>query len=237
VAPASTPALPARQLVLADLVPDVRVRNVGVMALGVLFTVLLAQVSVPVPGSPVPITGQTLAVVLTAAALGPVRGVAVQIVYMLAALVGLPFYSEVSGGVDVVFGATGSYVVGLSRPLPDRARRPARGRPQSNEGDPAVHRRPGCHLRRGRAVAGRQRRDVGEPGARRRFLPVHPRRHREGRHRRGRTDTARHLTRLRDWPSSAPTMTASMVALVCSLATNTASCSHCSPSTSPTATA
>jgi biotin transport system substrate-specific component len=107
------PALPSRPLVLADLVPAVRARNVVLVALGVLFTAVLAQVAVPVPGSPVPITGQTLAVVLTAAALGPVRGVAVQIVYMLAALVGLPFYSNASGGLDVVFGATGGYVVGF----------------------------------------------------------------------------------------------------------------------------
>jgi biotin transport system substrate-specific component len=113
VATASTPALPSRPLVLADLVPDVRARNAVLVALGVLFTALLAQVSIPVPGSPVPITGQTLAVVLTAAALGPVRGVAVQAFYMLAALVGLPFYSEASGGVDVVFGATGGYVIGF----------------------------------------------------------------------------------------------------------------------------
>jgi biotin transport system substrate-specific component len=107
------PALPARPLVLADLVPAVRARNVVLVALGVLLTALLAQVSIPVPGSPVPITGQTLAVVLTAAALGPVRGVAVQVFYILSALVGLPFYSEASGGVDVVLGATGGYVVGF----------------------------------------------------------------------------------------------------------------------------
>ena len=36
-----------------------------------------------------------------------------QAFYILAALVGLPFYSEASGGVDVVFGATGGYVVGF----------------------------------------------------------------------------------------------------------------------------
>ena len=113
MATASMPALPTRPLVLADLVPAVRARNVGLVALGVLFTALLAQVSIPVPGSPVPITGQTLAVVLTAAALGPVRGVAVQAAYIVAALVGLPFYSEASGGVDVVFGATGGYVIGF----------------------------------------------------------------------------------------------------------------------------
>jgi biotin transport system substrate-specific component len=107
------PALPSRPLVLADLVPAVRARNVLLVGLGVLVTAALAQVSVPVPGSPVPITGQTLAVVLTAAALGPVRGVAVQVAYMASALVGLPFYSDASGGVDVVFGATGGYVVGF----------------------------------------------------------------------------------------------------------------------------
>ncbi|MGY1673841.1 biotin transporter BioY [Geodermatophilus sp. SYSU D00710] len=113
MATASVPAFGARPLVLADLVPAVRARNVVLVALGVLFTALLAQVSVPVPGSPVPVTGQTLAVVLTAASLGPVRGVAVQVVYILSALVGLPFYSEASGGWDVVVGATGGYVFGF----------------------------------------------------------------------------------------------------------------------------
>jgi biotin transport system substrate-specific component len=113
VATASMPALPSHPPVLADLVPAVRARNVVLVALGVLFTALLAQVAVPVPGSPVPVTGQTLAVVLTAAVLGPVRGVAVQIAYLLAALVGLPFYSDASGGVNVVFGATGGYVLGF----------------------------------------------------------------------------------------------------------------------------
>ncbi|MGY1708400.1 biotin transporter BioY [Geodermatophilus sp. SYSU D00758] len=113
MATASVPALPSRPLVLADLLPAVRARNAALVAAGVLFTALLAQVSVPVPGSPVPITGQTLAVVLVAASLGPVRGVAVQVFYILSALVGLPFYSEASGGWDVVFGATGGYVVGF----------------------------------------------------------------------------------------------------------------------------
>ena len=110
---ASSPALPSRPLVLADLVPAVRARDAGLVALGVLFTALLAQVAVPVPGSPVPITGQTLAVVLTAASLGPLRGTAVQVFYILAALVGLPFYSDASSGYEVVFGATGGYVFGF----------------------------------------------------------------------------------------------------------------------------
>ena len=112
MATASMPA-PSRPLVLADLVPGARVRDAVLVTLGVLLTAVLAQVAVPVPGTPVPITGQTLAVVLTAAALGPARGVSVQLLYMAAALVGLPFYSDASGGFDVVFGATGGYVVGF----------------------------------------------------------------------------------------------------------------------------
>ena len=110
---ASSPALPTRPLVLADLVPAVRARDAGLVALGVLFTALLAQVAVPVPGTPVPITGQTLAVVLTAASLGPLRGTAVQVFYILATAVGLPFYSDASGGMEFVLGATGGYVFGF----------------------------------------------------------------------------------------------------------------------------
>ena len=105
-------ALP-RHAVLADALPGARVRDAALILGGALLTALFAQVSIHVPGSPVPITGQTLAVVLTAAALGPVRGVAVQALYIACALVGLPFYSEASGGVDVVLGATGGYVVGF----------------------------------------------------------------------------------------------------------------------------
>ena len=89
---ASTP-LP-RPLVLADVFPAIRMRHVVLVAGGVLLMALLAQVAVPVPGSPVPVTGQTLGVVLTAAALGPTRGTLVQVFYILAGALGLPFYSE-----------------------------------------------------------------------------------------------------------------------------------------------
>jgi len=113
VATASVPALPSRPLVLADLFPNVRARNAVLVAGGVLLMALLAQVAIPVPGSPVPITGQTLGVVLTAAALGPVRGVLTQVFYILAGMVGLPFFSEATHGVEVVFGATGGYLIGF----------------------------------------------------------------------------------------------------------------------------
>lgn len=107
-------ALPTRRLpVLADAVPGARARDALLVAGAALLTALLAQVSLPVAGSPVPITGQTLAVVLTAAALGPARGVAGQALYLVLGAVGLPFYSEASGGIDVVAGATGGYLLGF----------------------------------------------------------------------------------------------------------------------------
>ena len=105
--------LPGRRPVLADVLPGARSRDVALVGGAALLTALLAQVAIPVAGSPVPITGQTLAVVVTAAALGPLRGVAGQALYLLLGMVGLPFYSEATGGVEVVYGATGGYLIGF----------------------------------------------------------------------------------------------------------------------------
>ena len=104
---------PARLPVLADVIPGARVRDAALVTGAALFTALLAQVSIPVAGSPVPITGQTLAVVLTAAALGPLRGLSGQLLYVLLGAVGLPFYADADSGLHVVFGATGGYLVGF----------------------------------------------------------------------------------------------------------------------------
>ncbi|RKH14732.1 biotin transporter BioY [Corallococcus sp. CA053C] len=76
-----------------------------------LCTAVLAQVAITVPGSPVPITGQTLAVILTAAALGPRRGTAGQLVYLLLGAVGLPFYAKGASGWGQLVGPTGGYLV------------------------------------------------------------------------------------------------------------------------------
>lgn len=115
----AAPAVP-RLPVLADLVAGARVpasssaiRNAVLILGAALLTAGLAQVAVPVPGSPVPITGQTLAVVLTAAALGPWRGVAGQGLYLVLGGLGLPFYSDGGSGVQVVLGATGGYLIGF----------------------------------------------------------------------------------------------------------------------------
>jgi biotin transport system substrate-specific component len=104
-------ALP-RRAVLADVLPGDRVRDLVLVVSGALLTALFAQISIKVKGSPVPITGQTLAVGLVGATLGARRGAAALALYALLGLF-LPFYAEGDSGWDVVWGASGGYIVGF----------------------------------------------------------------------------------------------------------------------------
>lgn len=72
-----------------------------------------AQVSVPLPFTPVPITGQTFAVLLVAAGLGMARGGASALLYVLAGVAGAPVYADGAHGWAVMSGATGGYLVGF----------------------------------------------------------------------------------------------------------------------------
>ena len=78
-----------------------------------LFTAASAQVTIPLPWTPVPVTGQTLAVLVSGSALGWQAGAASQILYILLGTVGLPFFQNGTSGWDVVSGATGGYLVGF----------------------------------------------------------------------------------------------------------------------------
>ena len=110
----STAAIAARRrpLVLADVLPATRVRDIALVCAGALLTVLGAQISIPIPPSPVPVTGQTLAVVIAGASLGMRRGAASQLLYVLLGLA-LPVYADGASGPDVIWGATGGYLVGF----------------------------------------------------------------------------------------------------------------------------
>ncbi|WP_037605195.1 biotin transporter BioY [Streptacidiphilus rugosus] len=100
--------------VLADLLPAADrgrtlVRDAALVLGGAAFTGLAAQLSVPVPGSPVPVTGQTLAALLVGTALGTRRGAASMGLYLLAGLAGLPWFAGGASGTGVTIG----YVVGF----------------------------------------------------------------------------------------------------------------------------
>ncbi len=111
-----------RGLTIADfLVPirvgerlNTRVRDVTLVVAGALLIYLTALVSFPVPGSPVPITGQTFGVLLVGGALGFRRGLTGVGLYVLLGVVGLPFFAEGRGGLAVIWGATGGYLVGFA---------------------------------------------------------------------------------------------------------------------------
>jgi biotin transport system substrate-specific component len=110
-----------RGVTLADfLVPiqvgervSARARNVALVVIGALFIYLTARIVFPVPGSPVPVTGQTFGVLLVGGALGFKRGLAAVALYVAIGLIGLPFFAEGRGGVSVIFGATGGYIIGF----------------------------------------------------------------------------------------------------------------------------
>jgi biotin transport system substrate-specific component len=106
-------ALPARRPVLAEVLPTGLTRSGVTILLGAALTAVAAQLSFPVPGSPVPVTGQTFAVLLTAAALGPARGLAAQALYLVMGAVGLPVFAGAGHGPGVIFGASGGYLIGF----------------------------------------------------------------------------------------------------------------------------
>ena len=84
---------------------------------GVGFITLMAQVAIPVPGSPVPVTGQTLAVLLIGTTYGARLGVTTFATYLLAGLAGAPVFAPsataANHGIDRLLGATGGYLVGM----------------------------------------------------------------------------------------------------------------------------
>jgi biotin transport system substrate-specific component len=102
---------------LADLLPLERLspatRDVLLVAGGALLTGVAAQLAFSVPWTPVPYTLQTGAVLLVGTALGAMRGVLSMLFYVLLGAAGLPMFSQASGGVDHLLGATGGYLIGF----------------------------------------------------------------------------------------------------------------------------
>src|SRR5689334_9219746 len=98
-----------------------RFRHLVLIVAGALFIALTANYAVPVPGSPVPVTGQTFSVLLVGGALGFRRGILATLLYVVIGFF-LPVYAQHASGIGtiatvtsghLVLGATGGYLVGF----------------------------------------------------------------------------------------------------------------------------
>lgn len=101
--------------VLADLLPAstasrARVRDIALVVGGAALTGIAAQIAVPVPGSPVPVTGQTFAALLVGAGLGAGRGFLALALYAAVGMAGVPWFAE---GVSGVGAPSLGYVFGM----------------------------------------------------------------------------------------------------------------------------
>lgn len=102
----------------ADILrPSVRWRaavyDAALVVAGSLFVALCARIRIPLPFSPVPITGQTLAVLLTGMLLGRRRGVLSLAVYLAEGATGLPVFQNGNAGLAYMAGPTGGYLMGF----------------------------------------------------------------------------------------------------------------------------
>jgi biotin transport system substrate-specific component len=99
-----------------------RARHVALVVAGAILIALTANLWVPIPGSPVPLTGQTFSVLLVGGALGLRRGLLATLLYLAIGFF-LPVYAEQTSGIQriavvdggtLVLGATGGYLLGFA---------------------------------------------------------------------------------------------------------------------------
>ncbi|MBX9470796.1 biotin transporter BioY [Microcella sp.] len=106
---ATTPLL--RPTLVDRVVTRTWLSDIALVVAGTALVAVLAQVAIPL--WPVPVTGQTLAVLLVGASLGAARGAASLALYAVLGGLGLPIYSDASGGWSVLLGPTGGYIIGF----------------------------------------------------------------------------------------------------------------------------
>ncbi|GAA6754885.1 biotin biosynthesis protein BioY [Thermus sp. 2.9] len=86
-------------------------RDLSLILAGSLFVALTAQVAIPLPFTPVPLTLQTLGILLVGAALGSRLGFLALLAYLLEGAMGLPVFAGGTGGVARILGPTGGFLL------------------------------------------------------------------------------------------------------------------------------
>ena len=105
----------ARPLTLADVAAPQSnaLTNTLLVVAASLVTAAAAQVEIRLPWTPVPITGQTFAVLLSGAVLGARRAFLAQVLYLAEGASGLPFFSGGAAGLAKLVGPSGGYLAGF----------------------------------------------------------------------------------------------------------------------------
>ena len=100
-------------VISAVALPRRAVATVGLMVGFALLTAVAAQIRIPLPGTPIAITGQTFAVLIAGAALGSRIAAGSMTVYVALGAIGLPFFAGGQGGWTYATGASFGYLVGF----------------------------------------------------------------------------------------------------------------------------
>ncbi|HBC96107.1 MAG TPA: biotin transporter BioY [Clostridium sp.] len=87
------------------------IREMCTAAIFTAITAILAQISIPLPFTPVPITMQVFAVYLSAMILGSRLGTMSQLIYLLVGAIGLPVFASFTGGFQILAGPNGGYLI------------------------------------------------------------------------------------------------------------------------------
>ena len=105
----------ARPLTLVDVAAprSTALTNVALVLAASLVTAGCAQLEIRLPWTPVPVTGQTFAVLLTGAVLGARRAFLAQLLYLAEGAAGMPFFAGGAGGVAWLLGPSGGYLIGF----------------------------------------------------------------------------------------------------------------------------
>jgi len=92
---------------------DDNTANIFTIILGSFLIAVLAQISIPLPFTPIPITGQTIGVVLVGGLLGARRGAMAVLTYLMEGAIGLPVFAQMKAGAHVLVGPTAGYLWGF----------------------------------------------------------------------------------------------------------------------------
>jgi len=109
----TTQTLAQRIVPRQGILENAWVYNLMLTVLGSWFVALLAQISIPLGFTPVPITGQTLGVLLVGSLLGTRLGTLALLLYVAQGAIGLPFFADGNSGVQVLYGSTAGYIFGF----------------------------------------------------------------------------------------------------------------------------